>query len=203
MAHSSALDLLGPARCLGCRARAGWLCSSCALRATAPREGVVIKDVGRTYVPWSYEGAPRDLILALKVRNLRSSAIPLVDAMARSCRAGRLDVDLITWVPSSAVDRAKRGFDHAEVLARGVARILGIRACGLLNSRGRRRHQVGLGREERRANLAAAFSAVPLHGERILLTDDLVTTGATAGACAGALLTAGAGSVDLVAACRA
>jgi predicted amidophosphoribosyltransferase len=203
MVQSSALVLFGPAPCVGCRARAGWLCSACALGSLPPREGVVIKDVGRTYIPWSYEGAPRDLVLALKVRNMRGAAEPLVAAMARSCRAGRVDVDLITWVPTSRRDRARRGFDHAEVLARGVAQRLGIQPCGLLRRRGRQRDQVGLGRDQRRANLAGAFTSARLCGQRVLVADDLVTTGATAESCASALIAAGASSVEVVVACRA
>lgn len=142
------------------------------------------------------------MVLALKLRGLRAAAAPLVEAMVGSARGGAMDADVITWVPARRKDRAVRGFDHGEVLARAVAARLGLPAAALLARRGHQVDQVGLDRTQRLLNLTSAFAAVRSVGGSILLIDDLVTTGATARACAEALTGAGAGRVDLLVACR-
>ncbi len=157
--------------------------------------------IRRAVAAWSYEGAPRSLVLALKVRGARSAAEPLADAMAGACRRGGVDARWITWVPARRDDARRRGFDHAEVLARGVAERLGLPAIPLLVRRGRQADQAGLSRLERLANLAGAFHATATPKGGVLLVDDLLTTGATARACAGALSSAGADVVDLAVAC--
>lgn len=113
-----------------------------------------------------------------------------------------MDADVVTWVPARNKDRALRGFDHAEVLARGVGARLGLPAAALLARRGHQLDQVGLDRTQRLLNLTSAFGALRSVGGSILLIDDLVTTGATARACAEALTGAGAGRLDLLVACR-
>lgn len=194
--------MFGPPRCVVCRTRADWLCLSCRAEAGPPQEAMVIKGVERGLAPWAYEGGPRSLILAMKVRGLRGAAGPLIEAMLRSARSGRLDADTVTWVPARRKDKAARGFDHAELLARGVAEGLGLPATPLLGRRGHQLDQVGLDREHRLTNLAKAFEAADPVSGTVLLVDDLVTTGATAACCAGALSAAGAERIDLLAACR-
>lgn len=194
--------MFGPPRCVVCHRREDWLCTSCWRRARPPREPIAIKGVTSALAAWAYEGGPRSLVLALKLRGLKAAAAPLVQAMVASAREGAIDADLITWVPARSKDRASRGFDHAEVIARGVAAGLGLPAASLLARRGHQVDQVGLDRNQRLANLASAFGAVRGVRGGILLIDDLVTTGATARACADALTGAGAGRVDLLVACR-
>lgn len=194
--------MFGPPRCVTCRKREDWLCASCAADARPPQESMAIKDVTTALSPWAYEGGPRALVLALKLRGLKQAAAPLIAAMVRCARTNCLDADLVTWVPARAKDRAKRGFDHAEVLARGVAADLGLVAAPVLTRRGHQLDQAGLDRIHRISNLSAAFAATtPLNGT-ILLVDDLVTTGATAASCAAALKASGARRVDVLAGCR-
>ncbi len=142
-------------------------------------------------------------MLALKLRHLKAAAGPLVDAMVAAARRAGLDDDCLTWVPARPRDRAARGFDHAEVLAREIAARLGLPAVALLDRHGVQLDQSGLDRAARLANLDGAFYARGSVPERLILVDDLVTTGATATACAMALKTAGATYVWLLAACRA
>ena len=163
---------------------------------------MVIPGVTHALAPWAYEGGPRSLILALKLRGLRAAADPLVDAMTRCGRQARLDAEVVTWVPARRRDRASRGFDHAEVLATAVADRLGLPAAASLVRRGHQLDQAGLDRDRRLTNLAQAFEAKRPVSGTVLLIDDLVTTGATGTACAAALSSAGASRVDLLAACR-
>ena len=163
---------------------------------------MAIKNVARALAPWAYEGGPRSLVLTLKLRGSRTAAEPLIGAMAGCIRSAGLDADVVTWVPARSKDKKGRGFDHAEVLARGVAQRLGLPAAPLLARCGAQVDQVGLDRRQRWTNLTHAFRATgPISGP-VLLIDDLVTTGATSSSCAGALRGAGASRVDLLVACR-
>lgn len=195
--------MFGPAPCASCGRRGSWLCATCIEAARPPTTTVAVTGVDRVVAAWAYEGGPRSLLLALKLRHLKAAADPLVDAMvASSWRAG-LDGACLTWVPARPRDRAARGFDHAEVLARGVAARVGVPAVALLDRRGVQRDQAGLDRAARLANLDGAFYARGSVPQRLILVDDLVTTGATATACAAALKRAGAAYVSVLAACRA
>ncbi len=152
--------------------------------------------------PWLYEGGPRSLVLALKLRSARTAAAPLVEAMTTAAYRARIDADVVTWVPARTRDIHRRGFDHAEVLARGVAERLGLPRDRLLQRRGVQRDQAGLDRLQRLSNLAGAFHTPGAVGDRVLLVDDLVTTGATAASCAGALSGAGAATITLLVGCQ-
>jgi predicted amidophosphoribosyltransferase len=116
--------------------------------------------------------------------------------------AGGVEASLVTWVPGRARDRRIRGFDHAEVLGRGVARALGLRARAVVALAREPPDQASLSAAARRRNLVGAFTATPCPAP-VLLVDDVVTTGATAAACASALRASGCPLVEVVAACRA
>lgn len=156
---------------------------------------------------WPYEGPARSLVLNLKVRAVRSAAIPLVDAMAAAVWRSGLTGSVLTWVSGRPAEERRRGFDHAHLLAQGLGRRLGLPVVLLLERTGSDRDQVGLSASERRKNLVGAFRARPGVPDGILgpvvLVDDVLTTGATASSCARALLAAGASSVEVVVACSA
>jgi ComF family protein len=112
--------------------------------------------------------------------------------------------DVVCWVPASPGRRARRGYDQAEALAAEVARSLDAPAAGLLR---RCREAVPQARRvgaERRAAMAGAFrlaaGGVPA---RVLLIDDVLTTGATVAACASALADGGAAEIAVLTAARA
>ena len=140
--------------------------------------------------------------MGLKLQGRRRCGGVLAEGMARVVQREGLDGSLVTWVPGRRRDILDRGFDHAAVLARGVASRLGLPRRSLLVRTGFREDQAALGRAERFSNLEGAFQARPV-SEAVVLVDDLVTTGATAGACTRALLGAGATSVEVLTACRA
>ncbi|MFM2293938.1 MAG: hypothetical protein RLZZ350_351 [Verrucomicrobiota bacterium] len=107
--------------------------------------------------------------------------------------------DFIAPVPLHSVKFRERGFNQAELLARGLSAATGIPLHTQLLVRAEpTRTQTLLTRDERAANVHRAFTAAPglaLHGERVVLVDDVFTTGATTNACARALKRAGASEV--------
>ncbi len=106
--------------------------------------------------------------------------------------------DCITPIPLHMSRLSQRGFNQSAEIARPLAARLGIPICsGLLTRNTATRRQSGLTRKERAQNLRGVFTAPPLHGQRILLLDDIMTTGATLHEAATCLLKAGAAAVDI------
>lgn len=97
--------------------------------------------------------------------------------------------------------RLERGFNQSELLAEAVARRYGQRPVHAIRRRRHTEAQAGLSNAGRRTNVAGAFAVVrkdAVAGRRIILVDDVMTTGATAAACARALKRAGAQRVVLI-----
>jgi len=117
----------------------------------------------------------------------------------------REDFDLITAVPLHRVRRRERGFNQAELLSRALAQITGISELRTLRRAAATRSQVGLSDAQRRENVRNAFrctDAGRVTGKRILLIDDVMTTGATVTSAAEALIGAGAEKVSVLTVAR-
>jgi ComF family protein len=194
--------LLGAYRCAACRAPDGPLCPRCRAATRAPHERPPPHRIHRLIAGWDYSGPARALILALKLRRERACARPLAGRLAEQVRTAGLAATVLTWVPGRRKDVRRRGFDHAAELAGLLARALGLPAAPLLRRTIDRPDQAGLSAEDRLSNLLGSFEAQPCPAH-IALVDDLITTGATATACASALMTSGATSIELLAACSA
>ncbi len=157
------------------------------------------------YTFGSYEGALRELIHLLKYGRIATLAAPLgrllIEALPRRER-----FDAIAPVPLHWWRRWRRGFNQSELLAREIGRATGLPVRHPLRRRRATLAQTGLTNARRRTNVAGAFQ-VPgrerVRGLRILLIDDVLTTGATASACAGALKRAGASYVSVLTVARA
>lgn len=158
---------------------------------------------------WYYEKNIRQSILRFKFRGARQYA----DVYGRFLAMRLLQLypdgfDLLTWVPISRARRFKRGYDQVELLARAVGKELGMEPIKTLKKMRNNRPQSGIpGQAQRRANVLGVYKVVHpagVQGKRVLLLDDIITTGATAGECARVLLTAGAKEVHcgLIAAVR-
>ena len=113
--------------------------------------------------------------------------------------AGFENFDVLTWVPVSRLRRMKRGFDQVELLAKEVALQLGVQALPCLKKIRHTPPQSTLPTAaQRRANVLGAYVATNpecIREKRVLLLDDIITTGATVSECAQTLLLAGAKEV--------
>jgi competence protein ComFC len=145
-----------------------------------------------------FTGSLRDAVHSLKYqRNLGLGeffSIPLAQVIQRE----RWQIDLITAVPLNKKRRKERGYNQAEILARPVAKKMGISYSSNLIQRIKHTNsQVGLSLQERQNNVVNAFLAVPalVKSKNVLIIDDVATTGSTMDACAKALMDAGTKNV--------
>ena len=221
----SALDVVLPPRCVGCGRRGAEVCAACiaALRplgaAICPRcalpsvEGrVCSRCSGREHAlrailaHYPFEGVIRSAILGVKYRGRRRLIPFLAKSLELSLRSRPLDVDAVLPVPLGPSRLRDRGFNQSELLARALAASLGLPCeIDVVERHLETAPQTGLTARDRRMNVANAF-AVPhprqADGRRLLLVDDVCTTGATLEACARPLMAAGAQGVWAVVAAR-
>lgn len=149
---------------------------------------------------WYYEDPVRGSVLRYKF----SSARHYADCYGRMLAMRLLErfpegFDCLTWVPISRLRKFRRGYDQVELLARAVGRELGMEPVRLLKKIRNNPPQSGIsGQAERRANVLGVYrlkASADVGNKKILLLDDVITTGATAGECARVLLTGGASEV--------
>ena len=199
------LDALVPPSCWACREPAprGVLCDACeAVMPWLDRPCTRLRSgpLDAAWAPLAYAGPARDLVHTLKFRN----APGVARGMARHITDGvPPHVFSPGWtivpVPAHPGRRRARGFDHADALARALARRTGLPlARALRRGGGSHAHQRGLGRA---ARLAGAGLRIDVTGPpigRVLLVDDVRTTGATVAVCAAALRARGTSRVVAV-----
>lgn len=149
----------------------------------------------------AYAGPARALVRAWKEHGLRRASVLTAELVA--AHVERPAADVITPIPPDPVRQLRRGQHPAEGLAAQLGRHWELAPAALLTRRGRRARQTGLGLDERRRNVRGAFAGSPGCPERVVLVDDVYTTGATASAAAAALRTAGAREVVVVTFARA
>jgi predicted amidophosphoribosyltransferase len=156
----------------------------------------------RAWAPFSYEGAARRVVMALKARSATQAARFMATAIEARVPDGMLDAGVLVPVPGRPAGNRRRGFDHAHEIANALGVMAGLEVVGALR-RSPVRAQVGLARTERKVNARGSVSVRPgvPPGSRVILVDDVYTTGATLDACALALRGAGAG--EAVAVCFA
>lgn len=217
-------DLFYPQRCVGCGARASdLLCAGCyeawpvieppvCRRCGMPTafDTPVCEDCkGRdlcfdsAQAPLRYEGVGEELVRVLKYRGYLVVAPRLAGPLMLGAvrEAGRFDA--VVPVPLHRSRLARRGFNQATVLGREVAGGLEAGFAETLRTVRATRDQVELSATERRANVRGAFRAQGRARGRMLLVDDVLTTGATLSEGARVLKDAGAEEVHALCLCRA
>lgn len=177
-------------RCAGCDAPGAAVCTTCRFALLGPRPRPGAHGV-HAAVPFT--GRARRVVLGLKYRNRRQVARHLAGLVVNAVvvNGDHREVDLVTWAPTSSARRRSRGFDQGELVARHVARQLGVPCRRLLVRSGPAATQTGRSRVER-LNGPEFIARPSLDGRRVIVVDDVVTTGATMRAAAAALRHAGA-----------
>ncbi|NPV58126.1 MAG: ComF family protein [Actinobacteria bacterium] len=178
----------------------GNTCSRCGKPTMYPVDGCLqcgsnLRQIDHAVAMAVYEEPLRSIIHKLKYGNGWRLAAPL-GAMAAVCLAPHLASPrpAITYVPMHRRRKRERGYDHAERLAAGVARALGLEVVPLLERTRPSPSQASLGYADRRSNVRGAFrqKAMERMPEEVVVVDDVLTTGSTMGECASVLKGGGA-----------
>jgi ComF family protein len=208
------LDLFFPPKCVFCRGflKSGerYICAWC--KETIPyTEGKTVSQKGEFFSecvsPLFYSGVVRESILRFKFKSMSNYAACYGKLLAE-CISDRLNgrYDIITWVPLSDKRQKARGYDQAMLLAMATALELGDVAVEVLVKPRDIPAQSGIdAAEQRRANVMGAFEVHDselVREKRILIIDDIITTGSTLSECARVLKSAGATDVVCAALAR-
>lgn len=198
--------LLFPPKCVFCgrvlekNEREGRVCRACR-RSIEYNESLLPPGgaLGEVCAPLVYSANVRKAILRFKFGDRADFAQPLAAFAANEVKrrfAGRYDV--VTWAPVSRERLRERGYDQAMLLAEAAAVRLGTVAVSTLEKTRHTEPNSSLGMSERAENVRGAYRATEpelVRGKRVLLIDDVVTTGATMRECARTLRAAGAAEV--------
>lgn len=196
------LELLYPTRCTFCHKftqHGEKVCEKCRRELPVrkdPELNIKIPHISRTVCPFYYENYVRDSLLRYKFNGLRGYAQIYGEFLAKSIDETGISCDIITWVPLSKKRFRQRGYDQARLIAENVALRLGKDCVKLIEKTVDNPAQSGTGNaEKRKANVKGVYRAVKpevIKGKRILIIDDIITTGATISECAGILRKCGA-----------
>jgi predicted amidophosphoribosyltransferase len=186
-----------PLTCPGCGRRAEPVCVDCRAALRAPAPATPPPGIDLWLAPFAYEGVARELVARMKYRRTHAVAPWLAEAMTSLVAPPVPPV--VTWAPTTAGRRRERGFDHAEVLARAVGRALRRPVRALLR-RVEGPPQPGLPAAARRRG--PRFTAIGDVASRILVVDDVTTTGGTLASAAATLRRGGAVHVMALTAAR-
>ena len=200
------LDLIYPPRCAFCRRlldrREKGVCRFCRPKLPyVPADSQVqrFRNVDKCLSPLYYHGSVKDSLHRYKFGGATAYADIYSEFIVKCIDENQISCDSITWVPLSRRRLRKRGYDQAELLAKLIAKHLGQRPVRLLKKLRDTPPQSQTGSaEKRRANIAGAYACLRperVQGKRILLVDDIVTTGATLSEAAKVLKKAGAKEV--------
>lgn len=213
-----AVDLLFPQRCIGCGREGSLICSSCQRSSPRimpplcplcgePQASAILcprciswqAKIDGIRSPFRFDGITRQAIHQLKYRNLRALAAPLARLLADYLAANPVPGEILVPVPLHHKRLRERGYNQSSLLAREMGRLTGLPVTD--NCLTRVRHSLPQARtlvvDERRRNVEGAFICRDsrLKGKRVLLIDDVSTSGATLDACAAALKETGVASV--------
>ncbi len=211
---NGSLDLLYPPKCAGCdKMGDGVWCSDCERRVqllVAPSHIHTLSLNETAQMPvlsaTVFDSPVREAIHEFKYNGTPALAVPLARYLVLAWQRVNWSSDLIIPVPLYKRRRQERGYNQSEFLAIELARAvkIAINPNALTRTRNTEQ-QAHLDAEMRRQNVAEAFAAVPglVDGKRVLLVDDVLTTGSTLQACALSLLQSGAADVSAITLARA
>ena len=198
------LDLLYPRKCVLCTALLSRsetdLCRRCRMSTERISHPIVRgKFFSCCYSVYYYKKDVASAVKRMKFSGKDCYGQAFGRLLALRLLEEKVTADLITWVPVSRRRRRQRGYDQGEEIARAVGKELGIPTARLLR---KTRHTLAQARLEdraqRRANVANAFAPVDpekIQGKKLILIDDVITSGATLSECSKVLRAAGAETV--------
>ena len=199
------LEILFPPRCVLCRKLLTGgqtdLCPQC--RVEAPEYPVgkrKLQFLDSFAAVWYYEGSVRRSLLRFKFYGARNYGKSFGRLLAMKLLKEQPEgFDVLTWIPVSRLRKFRRGYDQVELLARALGRELGMEPVPVLKKIRHNRQQSRItGEAQRRANVLGVYRVTDpglIRGKRVLLLDDILTTGATVGEAARLLKTEGAKEV--------
>ena len=203
------MNLLFPPKCILCgkllKRQEQDLCLDCRIDSPEyPDRKEQLQFLDSFTAVWYYEENVRSSLLRYKFGRCRSYASGygrlLAMVLQKEYPAG---FDILTWVPVSSLRKLRRGYDQVELIALAVGKELELEPDALLKKIRHNRPQSGLqDAARRRANVLGAYRVLDpdqIEGKRIVLLDDVLTTGSTASECARMLKTAGAKEVHCAA----
>jgi ComF family protein len=213
-----AIGWLAPPDCLGCGTEGSAVCGTCAASliksfgercwrcdklSPLSRTCVACRSAGplsHVFISTNYEDWAQGLVQKYKFGHLRAAAEPLAEIMVRTLKESTVNWQeyLAVPVPTATSRVRQRGFAHSELLAKTIASDLRIEYASSLRRLGQTR-QLGAKREDRLAQLSGSFAVKNHHriaGRKVLLIDDVLTTGGTLIAASRALKAAGAKQVN-------
>lgn len=213
-----ALDLLFPPKCVGCGDVGSFICPSC--EAALPRVRPPVcplcgkpqpqaalcpgcwgwrPAINGIRSPFTFDGSIRRAIHDLKYHNLRALSATLAGQLARHLSENPMPAEVLVPVPLHPARLRERGYNHSALLAKDLGATSGIPVDeGTLVRKKNSEPQAKTNSvEQRRENVAQAFAVRDraLKGKKVLLIDDVCTSGATLNSCAAALIKGGASSV--------
>ncbi len=217
---ATSVDLLFPKRCVGCDVEGAFLCGECRddLPTLEPPYCFICSQPGDLMVrlcarcwerplqidsirsPYRFEGAIRNAVHSLKYRNLRAMAPVLAGLLAEFVVSQRIEADLLVPAPLHPKRERSRGYNQSLLLSRETGALLNMETSNdaLRRVQNTPSQASVSSEEERQTNVTNAFQASPdlVVGKRVIILDDVCTTGATLEACSLALKAAGAAYVQ-------
>ena len=201
------LDLLFPPKCTFCHELLAEseledrICAQCLAELQPQQIQLSGEFLDGGYSLFSYEGKVRQSIHRFKFNGRKEYAPVYARLLSTEVRQAEWieKIDVVTYVPTNCRNVRKRGYNHAALLAKYVAFNLRLDMIPMLEKTRETQGMYGLKPHERRANIMGAIkiscNTEQIAGKNVLLVDDIFTTGATAGECAGVLRMAGAAKV--------
>jgi len=199
------LELFYPSRCAFCRKiinSGEGMCKDCSRSLPytgAYNERQHFENLESCVSPLYYEGGVRDALLRCKFSGAAAYSRIFGKIMAKSIDEMQISCDIITWIPLSRSRLRKRGYDQARLMAETVSEERGLPCVSTLEKVRNNPAQSGIKDPgQRRKNVSGAYETIntdAVSGKRILLVDDIVTTGSTLSEAASVLKKAGAAEV--------
>jgi ComF family protein len=180
-----------------------YLCPSCAAEMDAVRMGQTNAADIDAYAAYHYDGPAARIVQSFKYGGNRWLSAFMAQAMLSAVTETHTVFDCICYVPLHPKKRRKRGFDQAELLAQRIAGLSGKPYITAIKRVRNTPSQTKLNATERKENMRGAFEAAKAVQGRVLLVDDVLTTGATVAECVVVLKAAGAQSVTVLTFARA